>query len=85
MQRFMLFAGECFYASGGFHDWVGSFETLEDAVRCAESKVKLYIGSDVESDAFEWWHIFDQKQQIVVRHSPQQAFGAPDDCPKLDA
>lgn len=45
-KRYLLFAGEYYYPSGGFHDYKGSFETINDA----RSNVMLH---------HDWYHIVD--------------------------
>ena len=34
LKRYLLFAGCCYYAEGGFADFRGSFDTVEDAKKC---------------------------------------------------
>lgn len=31
LKRYLLFAGDIYYPGGGWSDFVGSFETIEDA------------------------------------------------------
>jgi hypothetical protein len=77
MKRFLLFAGEIYYASGGFHDLIGSFDSLEEAV------------SDAENDAPEvsgfrqWWHVFDLDARKVVAQSEKKPHGAELDLTSL--
>jgi hypothetical protein len=47
IKRFVLFAGHNYYPNGGWDDFQGSFDTLEDA----ES-----FNQTISSD---WWHIID--------------------------
>ncbi len=37
MKRYALFAGSHFYPGGGWHDFIGMFETMEDALMKAAS------------------------------------------------
>lgn len=53
---FLLFAGDTYYACGGGHDFVGSFESLEDAIEAGEN----LKGRD-------WWHVFDVEIGKVVK------------------
>ncbi len=47
MKRFLLFDGDTYYPAGGWHDFAGSFDTLDEAQ--AEAKNR---GAD-------WFHIVD--------------------------
>ena len=69
--RFLLFAGDRYYASGGFNDLKSSHETLEDAV---------LHGYRITEDVSEWWHVVEvsPKGCIIIAGSLVQAYGAPD-------
>ena len=47
MKRYLVFAGEIYYPSGGWSDFEGAFDTLKDAVLCARAC------------RCDWWHIVD--------------------------
>ena len=47
MKRFLIFAGDLHYPTGGWYDFEGDFDTLEDA-----KTALLNINCD-------WWHIVD--------------------------
>ena len=46
-KRFMLFAGRNYYPSGGMDDYVGSFDTVAQAISNIGSK--------------DWMHVLDSK------------------------
>lgn len=46
-KRFVLFAGSTYYPSGGWDDYAGSADTLQDA---------LEVGEKIDED---WWHVVD--------------------------
>ena len=73
-KRYMLFGGQAYYASGGFHDYLGSFGDLEKAVAYASS---------IMDDVIDWWHIFDCEERKCVACSEYQAYGAHDEVPRL--
>lgn len=50
LKRFFLFAGSGYYPVGGWEDFRGDFDTIDDARSVAKEK---FGGS------FEWWHIVD--------------------------
>lgn len=62
MKRYALFAGACYYASGGWADFVDSFDSVEDAQK--------------HSEAFneEYAHWF----QIIDLHTGQEVVPQPD-------
>jgi len=39
MKRFMLFAGEQFYAAGGIRDFEAAFDLLSEATEQGENKI----------------------------------------------
>jgi hypothetical protein len=56
-QRFIVFAGESYYARGGWLDRsISSFDTLSEAVEHCRA---------VESD---WWHVVDMQIEMIVAH-----------------
>lgn len=55
MKRFLLFGGRAYYARGGFNDFLGSFNTKEDA--------KARVSS---MSSCGWYHIFDSKNGYIV-------------------
>lgn len=52
-KRYLLFAGEYYYPSGGFNDYVGSFESISDAL------------SNVMSH-HDWYHIVDLESLKII-------------------
>lgn len=61
MKQYLLFGGAVYYPSGGFEDFRGSFDTLEEA----QAKVKEL---DLE-DQYSWYHIVDVKLGIMAYRS----------------
>lgn len=60
MDKFLVFGGEAYYASGGYNDYIDSFETIDEArEKCIELKSKYYT--------FDWWHIV--KGGVIVSES----------------
>lgn len=59
-KRYLVFAGYNYYPIGGWEDFYGAFETVEEA-KDALLKEKSYYR--------EWWHIVDLEiNQIVEIH-----------------
>ena len=71
MSRFILFAGETYYAKGGAHDLVDSFGTLAEAQAYAEAIMQK------DKYRFQWFHVFDIGTKSIVAKSKNQALGAP--------
>lgn len=71
MGRFLLFAGETYYAKGGAHDLVDGFGSVVEA--------KAYGEALMEKDRyrFQWFHVFDIGTKSIVAKSASQALGAP--------
>lgn len=80
-RRFVLLGGQdCYYARGGFHDFLSSHDTLSEAV----AKGKAGEAAKRYADQLEWWHVWDCQQNTVVACSKTQAYGAPNGPPVLD-
>ena len=63
MANFALFAGEAHYPSGGFHDLIGTFDTV------AEARARFAQGRDPGDEwnmDFEWGHIVDLTHAEMV-------------------
>lgn len=72
MARFILFAGETYYAKGGAHDRIDSFGSLVEA----EAYGKALIEADCRR--FDWYHVLDVGTSSIVAKSETQAHGAED-------
>lgn len=55
MKRFLLFRGQTYYAAGGWNDFKGSFDTLEEAK--ATPKVEY---------CDDWEHVIDTVSGNIV-------------------
>ena len=53
MKRYVLFAGDDYYPSGGAHDYRGSFDTVEEA---KDAPTPAYSWNSTPAD---WAHIAD--------------------------
>ena len=77
-RRYCVFGGHDYYASGGWHDFRASCDTLEDAMQAAE---ELSTG---DTASIEWWQIFDLQERRVVAQSKYQGYGAPEAFPNVN-
>lgn len=73
MSRFILFAGETYYARGGAHDRIDSFGSPVEAEAYGRALLAY------NSRYFDWYHVFDIGTSTIVAKSDTQALGAPDD------
>lgn len=74
----MIFAGESYYARGGFNDFIGAFLDVESA--------KLIVEDNAEGPPraqWDWWHIIDSETLEVLAQSEAQAHGCGENsyCP----
>lgn len=53
-KLYILFAGADYYPSGGWRDVVGSFTSVEEAI-----KVALQREADREYPKYDWWQVVD--------------------------
>lgn len=63
MKRFLLFGGDKYYACGGWADFLGSFDSVEEAL--AQPKQ-------------EWRHVIDTHQLGKPVHVDGKAYGQDD-------
>lgn len=78
-RRYVLLGGQAYYATGGFNDFISSFDTLEEAqneaIRLEELK-GMY--------SLDWWHIWDCENNSIVAKGKGVAYGADENGPRLD-
>lgn len=85
MKRFIAFGGSCYYAAGGFHDFIGAFDTQTEAVEAASQQRQQHPDfPEVLEDAFDWWHVYDTNKGRCVIASECQAYGAANECPRME-
>jgi hypothetical protein len=85
MKRYLVFAGECYYACGGANDFIAAFEDLDEATKRAkweetENERGIPEEEKKESDwpprrPNEWSHVFDLLTQKVVYRSQSHPHG----------
>lgn len=56
MTNYLLFAGENYYAKGGFNDYIAMFKTKEDAIQQGQL-LERAMNSHYKS--IEWWHVIE--------------------------
>lgn len=55
MKRYLLFGGPCYYPSGGWGDFMGSFDTVAECITKAKTPDGVYHSTP------EWWHVIDSE------------------------
>jgi hypothetical protein len=56
---FILFAGQDYYPGGGWEDFIGMYESLEEAR-------EAFYKSGYSVIKYEWGHVVDLENQVVV-------------------
>ena len=86
-NRYLIFCGECYYASGGARDFYKSVDTLEEAIESAKEAFSMrsireelpweeYPEDRFEYDKIEWSHVFDLQEQKIVHREGRDALGS---------
>ena len=65
MARYLLFAGSTYYPYGGWEDFIGVFESVEEA--------KSYFHTHKHDELWEWYHIVEIDSLKLVE---KRYFGA---------
>jgi hypothetical protein len=72
MKRYLVFAGDTYYPSGGWNDFQRSFDKLEEAVKAME--YYRDIGDIYEDnsghDKKDWGHVVDTQSMTIVESFP---------------
>lgn len=55
VKRYLLFAGDQYYPSGGWHDLSGEFDSIEEAEEYVFER------------GYEWWHVVDREELRIVK------------------
>lgn len=58
--RYMLFSGPTYYPDGGFNDYRGSYESVEEAV------AEITLRRD-QTRMVDWFHVVDKQTLEIVR------------------
>jgi hypothetical protein len=76
-MKYALFAGQNFYPSGGWDDFIGFFPSLAEAYkRFSEPVLRSWVDTTDEFfdpndednyEAFEWGHLVDMEENKVVK------------------
>ena len=62
--KYIIFSGDMYYPSGGWYDFVGTVDTLDEAKKVYEKKKKLAY----------WVHVVDMESgKIVLTNWPEQS------------
>jgi hypothetical protein len=64
LRRFILLGDETYYATGGFHDFISSHDSLDAAVAEACRLESLNGMGNIG-----WWHVWDCVTNSVVANS----------------
>ena len=78
IKRFAVFSGREYYASGGWHDYRGSFETVDGAIQAGQNRLTMTPDDDDDDlrGADKWWHVVDLETGLIIKGSKRQAHSA---------
>lgn len=62
-KRYILFSGEDYYPLGGWKDFVGVYETIDEATKAGESLSN------------NWWEVVDIQAMQVIKSGPNSQRG----------
>lgn len=71
MPRFMLFAGNTYYPSGGAEDLIALSDNQEELV--TEGLLRVFDPLDGDLD---WWHVYDMEARQVVAFGDNGLYGS---------
>ena len=65
MKQYLAFYGDCYYPSGGMDDFVGDYDTKEEAIEAIE---KAHLKNRPDDKVWEsaWGNVWDSKDRIKV-------------------
>lgn len=62
MKRYLLFIGDVYYSNGGWDDYIGSYDNLEEAIQNSPKvKKSKYLFTR------KWWHVVDIYSKRIVK------------------
>ena len=73
-NRFLVFAGEKYEASGGWGDFFGAFQTVQLALEALAKPIDKTLGLVTTKvtyidDEFKWWQIVDLRTKEIILSS----------------
>ena len=72
-MRYLIFAGECYYPSGGARDLMA---TAIDGVKACETAVDFFQRYDARQGSGAWAHVYDTELgKIVARYGRDADMG----------
>jgi len=65
LKRYLAFYGDIYYPGGGMNDYIGSYESYDDAIKAIDEK-HLENRPDDVSWEWAWKQIFDVEKQLFL-------------------
>ena len=69
MKRYLVFAGQHYYANNGWYDWRGSAATLEEAQTLVD------ICRAYDQGWLDWWQIVDLETETIIAKGRYKDWG----------
>jgi hypothetical protein len=63
MKRYLTFYGAVYYPRGGMDDFIGDFDTKEEAIECIKLKNEKEDGGSFK---YCWANVYDTEDRIEV-------------------
>ena len=63
MNKYLVFAGDCYYADGGWDDFIGDYSSLKEAKLIADKEVKI---NSLMSPDSRWAEVVDRDKKMIV-------------------
>jgi hypothetical protein len=83
MKRYLLFMGDDYYPEGGMNDFVGDYDTVEDAIQAEkEEHLKSFTPTSIYSESeflqskrqYCWSHVYDTESKEKVCEKPHYTY-----------
>jgi len=65
LKRYLAFYGDIYYPGGGMNDYIGSYDSYDDAIKAIDEK-HLENRPDDVSWEWAWKQIFDVEKQLFL-------------------
>ena len=65
MKRVLVFAGNSYYADGGWEEFLGDFDTTEEATAFIEAKLPE-LEHEARGNGPVWWQIVDTEIKSII-------------------
>ena len=72
MKRYLLFAGEAYYPNGGIEDFIGAFDTVQEAEVEAQFRYPSNLYYTAGRPKYDWWQVVDREDMQMFSGGTNQ-------------